>query len=95
MSIYEENAELLKVLAHPVRIKIVQELITKGTCNVTELVDILHIPQSTISQHLAKLKSKKVIVNKRRGLEVHYSVSNSKASSIIEILLDKKLVLLK
>lgn len=92
MSIYEENAMLLKVLAHPTRIEIMQELIRRGTCNVSELVDVLNIPQSTVSQHLGKLKSQKLIVNNRKGLEVYYSAPKSKGSFIIEILLDKKLV---
>lgn len=85
---YEKNAEVLKTLAHPIRIKILKELITRGACNVTQIVDILGIPQSTVSQHLSKMKSQKLIMNDRKGLEVYYSAQNKTINSIVEILLD-------
>ncbi|MEH6934061.1 MULTISPECIES: ArsR/SmtB family transcription factor [Bacillus] len=85
---YEKNAEVLKALAHPIRIKILKELITRGVCNVTQIVDILGIPQSTVSQHLSKMKSQKLIMNDRKGLEVYYSAQNKTINSIVEILLD-------
>ncbi|MGE7883692.1 ArsR/SmtB family transcription factor [Bacillus sp. NPDC094077] len=88
MSIYEKNADFLKILANPTRIKIIEVLITRGTCNVKELVDILNIPQSTVSQHLAKMKSQKIVTNNRQGLEVYYSAQKSKVIPIVEILLD-------
>lgn len=85
---YEENAEALKVLAHPIRFKILKELITRGACNVNQIVDILGVPQSTVSQNLAKMKSQKLIRNDRKGLEVYYSAQNKTINSIFEILLD-------
>ncbi|PET94555.1 transcriptional regulator [Bacillus cereus] len=85
---YKKNAEVLKTLAHPIRIKILKELITRGACNVTQIVDILGIPQSTVSQHLSKMKSQKLIMNDRKGLEVYYSAQNKTINSIVEILLD-------
>ncbi|ALZ64650.1 Transcriptional repressor PagR (plasmid) [Bacillus cereus] len=85
---YEKSAEVLKVLAHPTRIKILKELITRGACNVNQIVDILDMPQSTVSQHLSKMKSQKLIRNDRKGLEVYYSAQNKTINSIMEILLD-------
>ncbi|MFJ8356638.1 ArsR/SmtB family transcription factor [Bacillus paramycoides] len=90
---YEKNAEVLKALAHPVRIKILKELITRGACNVTQIVNILGIPQSTVSQHLSKMKSQKLIMSDRKGLEVYYSAQNKTINSIVEILLDLKLLI--
>ncbi|MBJ8073026.1 hypothetical protein BWGOE4_04820 [Bacillus mycoides] len=90
---YEKNAEVLKALAHPIRIKILKELITRGACNVTQIVDILGIPQSTVSQHLSKMKSQKLIMNDRKGLEVYYSAQNKTINSIVEILLDLKILI--
>ncbi|MBE7106675.1 metalloregulator ArsR/SmtB family transcription factor [Bacillus cereus group sp. MG9] len=90
---YEKNAEVLKVLAHPIRITILKELITRGACNVTQIVDILGIPQSTVSQHLSKMKSQKLIMSDRKGLEIYYSAQNQTINSIIEILLDLKLLI--
>jgi ArsR family transcriptional regulator len=53
---YNEQAEILKVLAHPIRICIVKGLLEKGECNVSFMQDCLEIPQSTLSQHLQKLR---------------------------------------
>ncbi|PFO90336.1 ArsR/SmtB family transcription factor [Bacillus cereus] len=95
MSNYQDKADLLKVLAHPTRIKVIEELITRGTCSVNELVNIINIPQSTVSQHLAKLKSQKIVVDNRKGIEVYYRVQKSKVISILELLLDKKSNIIK
>ncbi|MCU5181913.1 ArsR/SmtB family transcription factor [Bacillus toyonensis] len=92
MTNYVKNAEILKTLAHPMRITILKELITRGTCNVNQLVDILGIPQSTVSQHLSKMKSQKLIMNVRRGLEVYYSAPNKQVNAIVELLLDNNSV---
>ncbi|PEF43539.1 transcriptional regulator [Bacillus cereus] len=89
VSIYVENAEALKVLAHPVRITILKELIIRGACNVNQLAEILDIPQSTVSQHLLKMKSKKLVMKDRRGVEVYYSAPNKQFNSIVEIITRK------
>ncbi|PEB54559.1 transcriptional regulator [Bacillus sp. AFS098217] len=83
--ISEEDVDMLKVMAHPVRLQIVNELKSRKTCNVSQLTEILDIPQSTVSQHLSKMKGK-VLRAERRGLENYYSVNNSKASQIVGIL---------
>lgn len=74
IELYESNAELLKVLAHPVRLCIVKGLIERGPSNVSTMYTGLNMPQSTISQHLAKLKSAKIVSSERKGLEIYYKV---------------------
>ena len=49
-------ADLAKALSHPVRIKILQILSVKNTCICGELVALLPLAQSTVSQHLKELK---------------------------------------
>jgi predicted transcriptional regulator len=44
----ERSAEILRVLAHPVRLQIVHQLLGKNALNVTELQKILKLPQSTV-----------------------------------------------
>ncbi|MBE7099118.1 MULTISPECIES: ArsR/SmtB family transcription factor [Bacillus cereus group] len=83
--IREEDVDVLKVMAHPVRLKIVNELMHHKLCNVTQLTEILRLPQSTVSQHLSKLKGT-VLRAERRGLEMHYYIDNAKASQIVGIL---------
>lgn len=83
---YNDTAEMLKVLAHPVRLCIVKGLLEKGECNVTYMQSCLNAPQSTISQHLQKLKSAGIIEGKRNGLEIYYRVNNEKVVELIKIL---------
>ena len=73
-SLYEEKTELLKVLAHPVRLCIVKNLLEKGATNVSKMQNCLNVPQSTISQHLQKLKAAGIVDGVRRGVEITYSV---------------------
>ncbi|CAM4325109.1 ArsR/SmtB family transcription factor [Bacillus albus] len=84
-NIREEDVDVLKVMAHPVRLKIVNELMHHKLCNVTQLTEILGIPQSTVSQHLSKLRGT-VLRAERRGLEMHYYIDNVKARQIVGIL---------
>jgi len=86
---YNDMAELLKVLSHPVRICIVKGLLEKGECNVSHMQDCLGMPQSTISQHLQKLKSAGIIEGDRNGLQINYHVCNKKAEQLIKILLNE------
>ncbi|RMD02488.1 ArsR family transcriptional regulator [Clostridium autoethanogenum] len=83
---YADTAELLKVLAHPIRLCIVRGLLDKGCCNVTHMQNCLQIPQSTLSQHLQKLRTAKIIEGTRNGLEVNYSVCNKTAIDLIHVL---------
>ncbi len=82
---FTEESEVLKVLGHPIRLKIVAGLCTKE-CNVKFIWECLGLPQATVSQHLALLKNKGIIEGKRDGVEVHYSVVHPLAIKIVEIL---------
>lgn len=82
---FSSEAEIIKVLGHPIRLKIVAGLCTKE-CNVKHIWECLGLPQATVSQHLALLKNKGIIEGKREGVEVHYSVVNPLAKKIISTL---------
>lgn len=83
---YSEIAEMLKVLAHPVRLCIVKGLLENGGCNVTYMQSCLGAPQSTISQHLQKLRTAGIIEGNRNGTEICYRVCNDKVAEIIQVL---------
>ena len=80
--VFSAEAEVLKVLGHPIRLKIVAGLCTHE-CNVKHIWECLGLPQATVSQHLALLKNKGIIDGKREGVEVHYSVINDLAKKIV------------
>ncbi|EJQ91325.1 ArsR/SmtB family transcription factor [Bacillus cereus] len=83
--IYEDVAEFLKVMAHPVRLKIIQEVSKHRKLNVKQLTEILDIPQSTTSQHLTKMKNI-VLRRKRKGIEMYYYITNEKAEQVLTLL---------
>ncbi|MDK2883029.1 MAG: hypothetical protein PWP58_1365 [Bacillota bacterium] len=83
---YEEKAELLKALSHPVRLCIVTNLLVRE-CSVGHMQDCLGLPQSTVSQHLAILRGRGIIRGERKGAEVVYRVVNEEAAQIARILL--------
>ena len=82
---YEKESELLKAIAHPVRLKIVNILMGDECC-VTELTDMLSLPQSTISQHLGVLKRAGVLHPYKSGVKTCYKVTSEKAAGIISVL---------
>lgn len=51
-----EMVELAKALSHPARIKILQILLDRNTCICNDIVELLPLAQSTVSQHLKELK---------------------------------------
>ncbi|MBE5965797.1 MAG: winged helix-turn-helix transcriptional regulator [Lachnospiraceae bacterium] len=83
---YSELAEMLKVLAHPVRLCIVKGLLENGGCNVSYMQSCLGAPQSTVSQHLQKLRTAGIIEGERNGTVICYRVCNDKAAEIIKVL---------
>ncbi|PEM93742.1 transcriptional regulator [Bacillus wiedmannii] len=74
---------LIKYLA--IRLKLISELSKHKTLNVTQMTKILNIPQSTVSQHLSKMRGK-VLKGNRQGLEIYYSIQNPKAEEIMGLL---------
>ena len=86
MNKYNEIAEVLKALAHPVRLCIVRGLLEKGGCNVCHMQECLGMPQSTTSQHLQKLRSSGIISGQRKGLEITYQVCDKRVIELIEVL---------
>jgi DNA-binding transcriptional ArsR family regulator len=84
---YERSADKLRVLGHHhIRLEIMHTLIRKGPLNVSELWRAVRLPQSTVSQHLNKLKSLKLVSYDRKGLEVFYRVDDPKIIKIIKTL---------
>lgn len=83
---FDEPANLLKALSHPIRLCIVRGLIRKRKCNVSYMQECLDIPQSTISQHLQKLRSTGIVTTERSGLEVNYLLADPRIEPIVHIL---------
>ena len=86
---FKEESEVLKALAHPVRLQIIELLlldIPEESCSVNSLQKELDIPQPTISQHLHTLKASRIIDGEKMGVQVCYKVIDKRAAKILEIL---------
>lgn len=81
----EDKSELIKAIAHPVRLCIIRRLM-ENPCNVSEIRACLKKPQSTISQHLGKLKAARVIKGERKGTTICYKVIDEQVKGIVTIL---------
>ncbi|MFQ5648663.1 MAG: ArsR/SmtB family transcription factor [bacterium] len=67
-------AEFAKAFAHPARVAIIQQLVRKQTCICGDLVDVLPLSQSTVSQHLKELKRIGIIKGEVEGPRVCYCI---------------------
>ena len=79
----QRQADLLKVIAHPVRLCIVRGLWRNGCCNVTHIQNCLDTPQSTVSQHLSRLRQAGIIEGERHGLEITYRLKDERVKKIL------------
>lgn len=68
---YKRQARILKALANETRLMIIDKL-SSGECQVGELVRLIGADQSTVSKHLALLRSVGVVDDERRGNTVFY-----------------------
>jgi ArsR family transcriptional regulator len=68
---YEARAGILKSIAHPTRLFIVDELSHGEKC-VAELTGMIGADMSTVSKHLAVLKNAAIIAAEKRGVQVYY-----------------------
>ncbi|WP_316842492.1 metalloregulator ArsR/SmtB family transcription factor [Pedobacter gandavensis] len=73
----EQNqlSQLLKAMAHPARIAILQRILASNTCICGDLVEELGLAQATISQHLKELKNAGLIQGTIEGVSVCYCIN--------------------
>ena len=68
---YEARAKILKAMAHPSRLLIIEELQKKERC-VNELTDMVGADTSTVSKHLSVLKNAGLVTDEKRGNSIFY-----------------------
>jgi DNA-binding transcriptional ArsR family regulator len=68
---YERQARIIKALAHPTRLFIVDEL-SRGERCVCELTDLIGVEMPTVSRHLSLLKQAGILTDEKRGSLVYY-----------------------
>lgn len=90
--VFSLHSEVLRALAHPRRLEIVQ-LLRDQVLSVSQIYEMLDLPQANVSQHLMLLRQAGVVVAERKGKEIYYRLAHKnivKACDLIrEILIEK------
>jgi ArsR family transcriptional regulator len=79
------KAEFFQALAHPTRIAIVEQL-RDGELSAGTLIERLGIEQANVSQHLAVLRAKNILVNRKAGNQVFYSVRDPLIIEVLDLM---------
>ena len=83
--IYELHAEICKTLANPKRLQILN-LLRHKELSVNELASLMEIRDANVSQHLAVMRQKGILVTRREGVNVYYRIANPKVIEACDIM---------
>jgi len=75
-------SDILKALSHETRLLILW-LLSESEKSVSELEELLALPQAAVSQQLARLRLDHLVSTRREGRIIHYSISSSEVSAIV------------
>ena len=81
-----EAAQLLKLLGNEKRLLILCFLAVRGEMTVGELVEVVKLSQSALSQHLARLREDGLVVYRRTSQTLHYRVADKRALRVLQVL---------
>lgn len=79
------KAEIFHALAHPTRIAIL-ELLREGELAAGSIMERLGMEQANVSQHLAVLRAKLIVVNRKAGNQVFYSVRDPLIIEVLDLM---------
>ncbi|MFP4144545.1 MAG: ArsR/SmtB family transcription factor [Phycisphaeraceae bacterium] len=82
MEVLEQAADVLRVLAHPHRLRIV-ELLEGQRLSVGQLAERLELAPAAVSQHLGHMKAHGILAVEREGRAAYYQVANLNAHNVI------------
>jgi DNA-binding transcriptional ArsR family regulator len=81
---YSAQSELLKAMAHPVRLRIL-DILSHGEACVCHLTAVLNRRQPYVSQHLMTLREMGLVSDRRDGLMVYYSLANERIETLLTL----------
>ena len=85
--VVEELAGLFGILAHPTRVRILK-LLRDGELDVSAIRTRLQVPATNLSQHLALLRSHRLVTVRREGTRLFYCVRDARVADLINHALD-------
>lgn len=81
----QKASDLMKTLGHKDRLMVLCHL-ASGEKSVGELASLLDIPQSPLSQHLARMRKESLVSTRREAQTIFYSISSGKAGRMVELM---------
>lgn len=78
------KAEFFRALAHPIRIRLLEVLVTRGETSVKELQKALGIEQPIVSQQLARLRASGIVAARRQGTATRYVVTDPLLKNLLQ-----------
>ena len=81
----EYKASVFHALAHPTRIAIL-EVLRDGEISARAIQDKLGVEQANLSQHLAILRSRQIVANRKEGNQVFYSLRNRVLIEVLDLM---------
>lgn len=85
--LFDLQAALLKALAHSRRLEIIRLLRDQELC-VSDIYEMLDLPQANVSQHLAVLKDARILATTKKGKQVFYALANKKIIQATDLIRD-------
>jgi ArsR family transcriptional regulator len=79
------KADIFQALAHPTRVAIVETL-RDGELPASEILARVQVEQANLSQHLAVLRAKQVVVNRKVGNQVYYAIKHPVLIDVLDLL---------
>ena len=79
------KADIFQALAHPTRVAIM-ELLSEGELSAGMLIDKLGMEQANVSQHLAVLRAKQLVITRRAGNQIFYSIRIPLISEVLGVM---------
>ena len=81
----QKASDLMKTLGHKDRLMVLCHL-TSGEKSVGELAGLLDIPQSPLSQHLARMRKESLVDTRREAQTIYYSIASGEAERIVSLM---------
>jgi ArsR family transcriptional regulator len=82
----QAQARMLRALGHPIRLGIVDHLSRRPETCACDFTDFFEVSQPTISEHLRTLREAGIVVTRRRGNQICYSLANGPLSELSDLL---------
>ena len=79
------KAEFFRALAHPIRIRLLEVLVSTPECSVQELQRTLGIDQPIVSQQLARLRANGIVATRNSGAATRYSLADPLLGDLLQV----------